>query len=455
MSPGGPLCVVAPFQLPSETLFDVSPEQGMGKSMLGAVLKLAVDDAGTMITLRPRRLSDLEPEALVNHIAELKILMQTRAALTAAKGPLACEVSVRRKLFAGLGDEPARCQLRQRLGLPPSQRLSAADIYRPGPAADELRQNLMRLVIEAEGLERKVAYVDELLEASRIYPGSSDYELGSRALSAIILQSLDRDWLRVKPDRDAIVGMIAQLDEALTVGCRRAMQHPEYRGFEQVWRAVQLLVARGERVIGISCEAKELGAKIVQLAAPFRPRALAVLHPIDPRVDAELVSAMAPLDVPCVFQARDEVVDALRGERERATVLRGWIAARKSAYARLCLSNYLFSLPFGNDAIPVKSFNFEELPADQAPDAWLRYAPAAGLVAASFLGDAKGPVPVSQLIPYRYLAGEAILTAAPVLPPSLAIPSAVAASFGLYQLGASIAGSSDETAVVTLERLSG
>lgn len=418
-------------------MFDLTPEGGMGKSMLGTTLGLASDD-GALLPFRPRRLSDLEPSSLIGVVPELVSLARARAALTAAKGPLGCERSVRNKLFAGLGDEPTRFQVRYKLGLPPQQRLSAADVFRTGPEADALRKNLRELVLEGEGLESQVPYMEDLLKLSRIHPGTEDFEFGFKALGAIVVQSLDQDWVRVKPDKDGIDAMIAQLDVALSAGCRRVMHHPEYLAFEGVWRAVRLLVTLGERVIGVSCSPSDMmerGSELLRAATAEKPRAAAVLHPIDPRVHGELVRGIAPaFGVPCVFQAHGAVPQALQDEQTRPAVLRAWTAARKSPHARLCLSRILYRLPYGNDVVPVKEFNYEEVPEDSTPEPWLCYGPAAQLVAAAFCDDKRGPLKLESLPIHQYLVDDVVVTAPTVLPTAPVLVFPVASSFGMYQL---------------------
>ena len=56
-------------------------------------------------------LKDLEPEAVVNHVPELKQLLELRKALTAVKGPLGNVPAFRKKLKTLLEDDAARQRL--------------------------------------------------------------------------------------------------------------------------------------------------------------------------------------------------------------------------------------------------------------------------------------------------------------------------------------------------------
>ncbi len=74
-------------------------------------------DATMSVGLKIRRLEDFTPEGVVNQVPELKQLLELRSALTALKGPLGNIPAFRKKMQSLLGDEKARQQLMQELGL--------------------------------------------------------------------------------------------------------------------------------------------------------------------------------------------------------------------------------------------------------------------------------------------------------------------------------------------------
>jgi type VI secretion system protein ImpB len=74
-------------------------------------------DASLKVDLQFKGLQDFAPEGIVNQVPELKKLLELRQALTALKGPLGNIPAFRKKIQNLLGDDNAREQLMQELGL--------------------------------------------------------------------------------------------------------------------------------------------------------------------------------------------------------------------------------------------------------------------------------------------------------------------------------------------------
>jgi type VI secretion system protein ImpB len=74
-------------------------------------------DASLSVQLQFKGLSDFTPEGVVGQVPELKKLLELRQALTALKGPLGNIPAFRKKIQSLLGDDKARQQLMQELGL--------------------------------------------------------------------------------------------------------------------------------------------------------------------------------------------------------------------------------------------------------------------------------------------------------------------------------------------------
>jgi type VI secretion system protein ImpB len=79
------------------------------------------EDSELTVSLKFRRLSDMEPEAIANQVPELKKLLDLRAALTALKGPLGNEKAFRNKIQQILSDPAQRNKLINELGLKQEQ----------------------------------------------------------------------------------------------------------------------------------------------------------------------------------------------------------------------------------------------------------------------------------------------------------------------------------------------
>ncbi|HXS16214.1 MAG TPA: type VI secretion system contractile sheath small subunit [Polyangiaceae bacterium] len=69
------------------------------------------------VQLKFKKLSDFNPDSIVEQVPELQKLMQLRNALTALKGPLGNVPAFRRKIQAMLQDEEVKNKLLKELGL--------------------------------------------------------------------------------------------------------------------------------------------------------------------------------------------------------------------------------------------------------------------------------------------------------------------------------------------------
>jgi type VI secretion system protein ImpB len=75
--------------------------------------------AETSLKLKFRKLSDFEPEGIVNQVPELRKLLELRSALNALKGPLGNIPAFRKKIQGLLGDNQNREKLMKELGIAP------------------------------------------------------------------------------------------------------------------------------------------------------------------------------------------------------------------------------------------------------------------------------------------------------------------------------------------------
>ena len=94
----------------------------MGEQKLGLDLKvkdkLSEEEGAELgVSLKFKRLSDMEPEAVAAQVPELKKLLELRAALTALKGPLGNEKSFRTKIQQILSDPGQRERVMAELGM--------------------------------------------------------------------------------------------------------------------------------------------------------------------------------------------------------------------------------------------------------------------------------------------------------------------------------------------------
>jgi type VI secretion system protein ImpB len=106
-----------PISVDKENFSEVMSKQDL-KATVSVADKLSSEkDASLSVQLAFKGLADFTPEGVVNQVPELKKLLELRQALTALKGPLGNIPAFRKKIQSLLGDDKARQQLMQELGL--------------------------------------------------------------------------------------------------------------------------------------------------------------------------------------------------------------------------------------------------------------------------------------------------------------------------------------------------
>ncbi len=106
-----------PISVDKENFNDVMAKQDLRADVQVPDKLSGEKDASLNLKLEFKNLNDFTPEGLVNQVPELKKLLELRQALTALKGPLGNIPAFRKKIQAVLGDDKARQQLMQELGI--------------------------------------------------------------------------------------------------------------------------------------------------------------------------------------------------------------------------------------------------------------------------------------------------------------------------------------------------
>jgi type VI secretion system protein ImpB len=106
-----------PISVDKENFNDVMSKQDLKATVAVPDRLSGEQDASLRVDLKFKGLADFTPEGIVNQVPELKKLLELRSALTALKGPLGNIPAFRKKIQSLLGDDKARQQLMQELGL--------------------------------------------------------------------------------------------------------------------------------------------------------------------------------------------------------------------------------------------------------------------------------------------------------------------------------------------------
>ncbi|MFO0553089.1 MAG: hypothetical protein U0271_32175 [Polyangiaceae bacterium] len=431
------LSIVGDFGSPAVTTVDLPPKgtaTRLGQAM--RAMGVSFDCAWTSSlgevrssNVRARALSDLSADALP-HFQSQKTKLEARSALVAARGPLACERNVRERLCEAMSTEAKRLSMRDKLGLSPGTPCGATTVFEETESAADLRARLSKLKHAEQGRQSSKPWIEELLALTHHYPTSEGYDLGWRAVSAVVVQCLHPDWLRIKPEKPAIDAMIAALDDQLSRDVLALLHTPRFRQVEDAWRTTKVLAELEAHISLVSCEPSQLGSSAVRSilqAHAAEGAAIAVMHPVDWMAAGppfETLAEALPSDANVVLQAEEHL--AARMVRDSAFARRaahqlmseGW--RRLGSPVRVCLSRYLVRLPYGGHANPVRIFHFEELGEPPNPEL-LRYAPASPLVAAYFLGADAASIQFEAPCLHHDELEEGVVTSPTVLPAAVTV----------------------------------
>jgi len=113
-----------PVNIDKDNFNEVMANQRIGVSMCVPNRLTNEQGAEMSVELKFSSLADFSPEGVVNQVAELRQLLELRAALTALKGPLGNVPAFRKKIQALVADPTSREKLMKELGLNTEDRAS-------------------------------------------------------------------------------------------------------------------------------------------------------------------------------------------------------------------------------------------------------------------------------------------------------------------------------------------
>ena len=324
-------------------------------------LELAATGGSLPVTLHPRSLDDLHPDALIDSLPMFQQLMDLRRRLNDPRRFAEAAAEVRQ----WWPEAP-----------PPSATAPAAGSAEAAAASEDVMRLLGRPASAPAPASRAAGALDGLLRgivAPHILPPTS-------------------------PDAPAL---IATVDATLAATLRAVLQHPRFRQLETAWRSLAFVASRVETDPTLQLQVLDWSA--AEFAADLRagddlgdsalykhlvsnpaeddhlpqPAALLACYdfgtgPGDAELLARVAQVVASAGVPFIATLDDA---ALRAETPELPTLpaghaASWQALRalpQTAHLALAAPRFLLRTPYGRRGEPIERFAFEEDPGGPTP----------------------------------------------------------------------------------------
>lgn len=272
--------------------------------------------------------------------------------------------------------------------------------------ADEQKEREVR----PEGALSEESLLDSIISTTKYKPTDESYAVARRGLEAFIKELVGKEGVRVH--QSVINQMIAELDGRLSRQINEILHHPEVQKLESAWRSLKFLVDRTNfrenikvEVLNVSKDdllndfedspevvksglykhvytaeygqfgGEPFGAMVANYEMTAHPQDIKLLQ------YAGSVSSMA--HAPFIAAAGpkffgEESFDSLPNLKDLKSIFEApqyakWRAFRESDDARnvgLVMPRFLLRLPYGQETVPVKEFNFEESYGDHDDYLW-------------------------------------------------------------------------------------
>ena len=248
---------------------------------------------------------------------------------------------------------------------------------------------------------QSLSLLDDILAESKLKPSDEGYEVARKGVAAFIADML-RDRRSEKVDRAAVDVMIAEIDKKLSAQVNEVLHHPDVQRLESAWRGLKFAVDRIDfreniRVEILSVSKGTLQADLEDASDLTRSgfyrlaytdeygvlcgKPYGVMNvdydfgpgPQDVKMLQQLAGIASMAHCPVIANAGPEFFGRssfhdLATLNDLTSLFEGpqyarWRGFRQSEDARylgLCLPRFLLRLPYGEENVPVKAFNFTE-----------------------------------------------------------------------------------------------
>ena len=255
---------------------------------------------------------------------------------------------------------------------------------------------------QAKEVAEEKNLLDQILDEGKLVRDESQ-RAGARDLISEFVGQIMEGTMTVSKDTEAMINArIAQIDHLISGQLNEVMHNPEFQKLEGSWRGLQYLVSQSEtgesmKIRVMNTSKKDL-LKDMEKASEFDQSTLfkkiyeeefgmfggasygAIIgdyefsnHPQDMALLEKISQVAAAAHAPFISAASAglfnwDSYEELGGPRDLAKVFQGadyakWRSFREtedSRYVALALPHILMRLPYGQDNVPVETFNYEE-----------------------------------------------------------------------------------------------
>ncbi len=253
----------------------------------------------------------------------------------------------------------------------------------------------------AAAVEGDLSLLDEILAESKLKPQDDAYQIAKQGVQAFVTEMLGAAGGE-KIDKSTVDAMIAEIDSRLSAQINAIMHHAEFQKLESSWRSLKYLVDNVDFRENVKVEM--LNVSKDDLVTDFEDSPEIVKSglyrtvysneygtfggqpygmmlstfdigpgPQDMELLSNIASVAAMSHAPFITNAAPQFFGEERHTdlpklKDLQSLFEGpqyarWHAFRESEdsrYVGLTLPRFLLRLPYGQDTIPVKSFNFAE-----------------------------------------------------------------------------------------------
>ena len=254
----------------------------------------------------------------------------------------------------------------------------------------------------AETATQEVSLLDEIVQATKLQPADTGYDLTKAGVQAFIDEMLKPDRAGQKIQASIVDDMISDIDRKLSAQLSTVMHHEDFQKLESAWRGMKFLVDRTDfreniKISIMNCSKQDLlddfedspeipksglyknvytaeygqfggqpfGAMIANYdfgPGPQDMKLLGYVASVSAMSHAPFIAAAAPqffgVDS---FEALPNLKD-LKSilEMPQYTKWQSFRESEDSRYVGLTVPKFLLRLPYGPETVPAKTFSFKE-----------------------------------------------------------------------------------------------